>query len=62
MFVIHPESRLLRPTEVARWLKVTPQTVVRMARRGDLPARRIASQWRFLKVEIDEWLRSEARS
>jgi len=61
MFVIQPESRLLRPTDVARWLKVTPQTVVRMARRGDLPARRVASQWRFLKVEIEEWLHSEAR-
>ncbi len=59
--LIDPESRLLTKREVARWLKVAPQTVVRMARRGDLPGRRVGNRWRFLKAEIERWLNTEAR-
>lgn len=54
--LIDADARLLTPREAARWLKIAPQTVVRMARRGDLPGRRVGRRWRFLQAEIRQWL------
>ena len=44
--------------ELADLLRVTPQTMSRLARRGDLPIKhyRIGRQWRFYKADVDEWL------
>jgi excisionase family DNA binding protein len=33
-----------------------PKTVQRMARRGDLPAYRVAKYWRFRASELATWL------
>ena len=50
-----------RPTimtldEVAKYLRVHKSTVYRMAREGAIPSTKVANQWRFKKVRIDEWL------
>ena len=50
-----------RPTimtldEVAKYLRVHKSTVYRMAREGTIPSTKVANQWRFKKVRIDEWL------
>lgn len=41
---------------LARYLHVTPDQVVRMAERGNVPARRLGGQWRFSEAEIHHWL------
>jgi PTS system nitrogen regulatory IIA component len=41
---------------LAQFLHVAPDKVVRMAERGNVPARRIAGQWRFSQAEIHHWL------
>jgi excisionase family DNA binding protein len=33
--------------QVARWLNVSRPTVIAMARRGELPGKRVGRQWRF---------------
>lgn len=33
--------------QVARWLNVSKPTVIAMARRGELPGKRVGRQWRF---------------
>lgn len=38
---------LLTVKEVAAVLRVSPQTVYLMVKRGELPAFRVGSQWRF---------------
>lgn len=48
--------------ELARHLKVAEKTVQRMLRRGELPAVKVASQWRFMRGAIDEWLMSGMRT
>ena len=47
--------------EVAQHLKVHPSTVYKMAKRGELPGFKIGSDWRFDRVQIDQWVRSRIR-
>lgn len=42
--------------EVASYLKLAEKTVLRMAQKGEIPSVKIASQWRFMKPVIDNWL------
>ena len=44
--------------EVAAYLRLPKETIVRQAAQGYLPGRQIEDTWRFLKAAIDEWLRS----
>jgi excisionase family DNA binding protein len=44
--------------EAARFLKIHPVTVKRLARQGALPAFRIGNRWRFRPSELDAWARS----
>ncbi len=54
LYVVEP---LLTIKEVARYLKLDPQTVSRKAQRGDLPGVRIGNRWRFKKEEIERSLK-----
>lgn len=47
---------LLTKHEVAALLTLTPETVARMAARGELPARRVANRYRFDRAEVEAWL------
>ena len=44
--------------EVATYLRIPKETIQREAARGRIPGRQIDDTWRFLKVAIDDWLRS----
>jgi excisionase family DNA binding protein len=47
---------LLTTGEVLDYLRVTPRTIYRLIRAGELPAVRIGRQWRFRRVDLDNWL------
>lgn len=47
---------VLTATEVAKYLRLPKAKVLGLAEAGDLPAREIDGEWRFLKAAIDEWL------
>lgn len=40
---------------LARYLRLTPAQVTKMAERGHLPGRRIGGQWRFSPADINLW-------
>lgn len=42
--------------EVAIYLGFTEATIRRMLRDREMPAAKVAGQWRFLKTEVDRWL------
>jgi PTS system nitrogen regulatory IIA component len=42
--------------QLAEHLQVSDKTIYRMLWRGDLPGRRVGSQWRFSRSEVDFWL------
>ena len=53
-----PTSDLLTTGEVANFLRVNRSTICRLAGRGELPAFRIGSDWRFSREGIEAWLKS----
>jgi len=53
-------TELLTTQELAEYLKLNPQTVLRKARGGELPAIKLGKEFRFLKQQIDQWLLSKA--
>ncbi len=51
-----PADPLWTVEEVATYLKLQPETIRSMARRGELPAVKIGKVWRFHKQAICEML------
>ena len=51
-----PMEKLMTLEEVADYLRLSKDTVYRMANTGKLPASKVGSQWRFRKEDVDEWL------
>ena len=45
--------------QVSTYLQLSIETVATQAVNGNLPGRKIENDWRFLKVAIDDWLRSK---
>lgn len=43
--------------DVADYLQMSTETIYRLAQRGEIPATKVASQWRFKKERIDEWMK-----
>jgi len=50
------DSEIMTLSEVAAYLKIAEKTVSRMITRGEIPCTKVASQWRFMKSMIDDWL------
>jgi excisionase family DNA binding protein len=46
----------LTTEEVLAYLRITPRTIYRLIRSGELPALRIGRQWRFRQSDLDAWL------
>lgn len=42
--------------EVAKYLKLKPQTIYKWAQEGKIPAAKFGKEWRFKKSLIDEWI------
>ena len=50
------EKEILTIDEVAKYLRVSERTVYDWAQRGEIPAGKIGTVWRFKKSEIEEWV------
>jgi excisionase family DNA binding protein len=46
----------LTTEEVLAYLNVTPRTIYRLIRMGELPAIRIGRQWRFRQSDLDAFV------
>jgi excisionase family DNA binding protein len=49
-------SEIMTLEEVADYLRLPVDSVLRQAQQGKLPGRQIEDQWRFLRSAIDAWL------
>jgi len=45
--------------DVAQYLKMNERTVLKLANEGQIPATKVASQWRFMRRVLDEWLETQ---
>jgi len=52
---------LLDAIEAAALLRIHPNTLKKMARRGEIDARRIGRCWRFRTSDLNEWLWRQER-
>jgi excisionase family DNA binding protein len=55
-------AELLTTKEIARYLKLRPETVLRKVGKGEIPAIKVGGQFRFDKEQIEEWLRHKSTS
>lgn len=46
--------------ELAAYIKMSRTKLYGMAQRGDIPASKIGTQWRFDREEIDQWMKAHA--
>ena len=51
------ENEFMTVREVVAYLRLARITVYRLAESKDLPGFKAGRQWRFIKAEIDEWLK-----
>jgi PTS system nitrogen regulatory IIA component len=45
--------------QVARYLRRDAREVARLAKRGHLPARKVAGEWRFSRAEVTHWVETQ---
>jgi excisionase family DNA binding protein len=51
-----PVGQVMTSVEAADYLKMHVKTVCRLAKEGKIPARKVGSEWRFLRSVLDNWL------
>ena len=52
------KSQVLTALELAKYLRIHPTTVYKLAKRGELPAFKVGGDWRFNRASIEKWLES----
>lgn len=60
-FPITEFEPLLDSTEAAALLRIHPKTLKKMARRGEIQARRVSRFWRFRASDLNDWLWRQER-
>ena len=54
-------EKLMTVDDVAEYLRLNREVVLRKARKGEIPAVRVGTKtYRFYKEQVDEWLRSKS--
>ncbi len=49
-------GQVMTSVEAAEYLKMHVKTVCRLAKEGKIPAKKVGSEWRFLRAVLDNWL------
>jgi len=49
-------DEIMTVEEVARYLKLKPQTIYKWAQEGRIPAAKLGREWRFRKSTLDRWI------
>lgn len=49
-------DEIMTVEQVARHLKLKPQTVYKWAQEGQIPGAKLGKEWRFRRRIIDEWI------
>jgi excisionase family DNA binding protein len=56
-----PFEKLLSQREAASLLGIHPETIRRMAVRGEVPALKVGRFWKFRASELDAWVSSKLK-
>ncbi len=58
--VMNKIDKWLTIDELAGYIKMSRTKLYGMAQRGEVPASKIGTQWRFDREEIDQWMKAHA--
>ena len=58
MVSVEMQDEVMTLEEVGQFLKVGDQTVYNLTRDGSVPARKIGREWRYLKSEVLEFMKT----
>lgn len=50
------DDEIMTLEEVAKYLKLKPQTVYKWAQEEQIPGAKLGKEWRFRKSILDEWI------
>jgi excisionase family DNA binding protein len=50
------EDEIMTLEEVAKYLKLQPQTVYKWAQEGQIPGAKLGKEWRFRRRILNEWV------
>jgi PTS system nitrogen regulatory IIA component len=56
------DDNVMTLAEMADYLKIAKRSLLRMAQSGDIPGTKIASQWRFMRSVVDDWMISRMKN
>jgi excisionase family DNA binding protein len=49
-------DEIMTVEQVAKYLKLKPQTVYKWAQEGQIPGTKLGKEWRFRRRILDEWI------
>ncbi len=55
-------ERVMTTTEAMKYLRVTRKTILKLVREGKIKANKVGKDYRYLKSEIDNYLRGQTTS
>lgn len=55
--ITDPTPTVMTVEDLAAYLQISPKSVYKLATAGELPAVKVAGQWRFYRPVIDRWLK-----
>ena len=53
------KEEILTIQEVSTFLKSHPDTIYKLARKGEIPSLRVGKNWRFRKKSLEAWLEQQ---
>lgn len=53
---------ILTLSEIAKYLKISEKTTLKLVQTGEIPGAKISNQWRFMRDVVDDWLISKMQS
>ena len=56
------KGKILTIGEVAKYLRVHRSTIYRLVHRGEIPAFKVGSDWRFYSESIEKWLEDQTKA
>ena len=57
-----PKSELMTAEETCRYLKITPRTLYRYLRSRRIPAFKLGKEWRFVRSDLEQWIRNRTNA
>lgn len=54
-------DEILTIKELSAYLKISKKTIYRLLSKGEIPAFKVGTAWRFTKEAIDSWIQDQSQ-